>query len=33
MNENFTLDVCYEDIRKSITFNFNYDFPYISIKN
>ena len=27
MNENFTLDVCYGDIRKSITFNFNYDFP------
>ena len=26
MNENFTLDVCYEDIKKSITFDLNYDF-------
>ena len=26
MKENFTLDVCYRDIKKSITFNLNYDF-------
>ena len=32
MNENFTLDVCYEDIRKSITFNLNYDFPTFKSK-
>ena len=32
MNENFTLDVCYGDIRKSITFNLNYDFPTFKSK-
>ncbi len=26
MKENFTLDVCYRDNRRSITFNLNYDF-------
>ena len=26
MKENFTLYVCYEDIKKSITFNLNDDF-------